>query len=171
VRAVTADSRPVCNLRVAEGLSLRLGPDRRDARGTARVLKQMYLESKWRSGRFCHSLLLLSRRVLAPSRAMSYSIPDLIELLKTERGDRVLLNVGSPPTLIVKGELHAIEGPPAVQESVDEMLRTVANSRQMRAFRESGIVDVIVPFEGSRFLVRAVRAFGECRLELQPITV
>jgi Tfp pilus assembly ATPase PilU len=98
-----------------------------------------------------------------------YSIPDLLELLQTERGDRLLLNVGSPPTLVVKGELHAIEGPAVVEESAEEMIRSVASTREMRAFRESGTVDVIVPFEGSRFLFRAVRAFGEFRLELEPI--
>ncbi len=100
-----------------------------------------------------------------------YSIPDLLKLLQTERGDRVLLKVGSPPTLILKGELHAVEGPPVIEESADEMIRSVASTREMRAFRESGTVDVIVPFDGSRFLVRATRAFGEFRLELQPITV
>jgi len=101
----------------------------------------------------------------------SYSISDLIKLLSTERGDRVLLDVGWPPTLIVKGEPHAIEGPPVFEESVEEMLRAVVSTRELRAFRESGIADVIVPFDGSRFLVRAVREFGEFRLELQPITL
>jgi Tfp pilus assembly ATPase PilU len=100
-----------------------------------------------------------------------YSIPDLLKLLQTERGDRVLLEVGSPPTVILKGELHAIEGPPVLEESAEEMIRSVANTREMRVFREFGTVDVIVPFGGSRFLVRAVRGFGEFRLELEPISV
>jgi Tfp pilus assembly ATPase PilU len=100
-----------------------------------------------------------------------YSIPDLLKLLQTERGDRVLLDVGAPPTLILKGELHAVEGPPLVEESAEEMIRSVASTREMRAFRESGTVDIIVPLGSSRFLIRAVRAFGEFRLELQPITV
>ena len=101
----------------------------------------------------------------------NYSIPDLLKLLQTERGDRVRLDVGFPPTLVVKGEPHEIEGPAVVDESVEEMLRGVASTREMRVFRESGTVDVIVPFEGTRFLVRAVRAFSEFRLELQPITL
>jgi Tfp pilus assembly pilus retraction ATPase PilT len=102
---------------------------------------------------------------------MSYSIPDLLKLLRTEHGERVRLDVGSPPTLVVRGESHEIEGPAVEEESVEVMLRSVAGTREMRAFRETGTVDVIIPFDGTRFLVRAVRAFSKCRLELQPITV
>jgi len=100
-----------------------------------------------------------------------YSIPDLLKLLQTERGDRVLLSVGSPPELIVKGESHMVEGPPVIEESAEEMIRSLASTRELRAFRESGTVDIIVPFEHARFLVRAVRAFGEFRLEFQPVTL
>ena len=100
-----------------------------------------------------------------------YSIPDLLKLLRTERGELVRLDVGFPPTFVVKGESHEIEGPAVMEESLEEMLHAVASTREMRAFRESGTVDVIVTFEGTRFLVRAVRAFGQFRLELHPITV
>lgn len=81
------------------------------------------------------------------------------------------MDVGFPPTLVVKGEPHEIEGPVVDEDSVEEMLRTVASTREMRAFRKTGTVDIIVPFDGARFLVRAVRAFSEFRLELQPIAV
>ena len=98
-----------------------------------------------------------------------YSIPDLLKLLRTERGELVRLDAGSPPTLTVKGEPFEIEGPEVIEESVEEMLRAVASTREIRVFRKSGTVDVIVPFEGSRFLVRAVRAFSEFRSELHAI--
>jgi Tfp pilus assembly ATPase PilU len=98
-----------------------------------------------------------------------YSIPDLLRLMRTERGERVRLDVGSPPALIIKGESFEIEGPPVEEESVEEMLRVVASSRQIRAFRESATVDILVTFEGGHFLVRAVRAFSEFRLELHAI--
>lgn len=100
-----------------------------------------------------------------------YSISELLKLLQAERGERVRLEVGAPPTLTLKGEPFEIEGPVVIEESVEEMLRAVANTREMRAFRECGTVDIIVPFEGARFLVRAVRAFSEFRLELHAITV
>ena len=98
-----------------------------------------------------------------------YSIPDLLQLLRSERGERVRLDVGFPPTLVVRGESHQIEGPAVAEESVEEMLREVASSREIRIFRVTGCLDVIVPLEGARFLVRAVRAFDEFRLEIQPI--
>lgn len=92
-------------------------------------------------------------------------------LMRSERGELVRLDVGSPPTFVVKGESHEIEGPAVAEESVEEMLRSVASTRQMRVFRKSGSVDIIVRIKGSRFLIRAVRAFGEFRLELQPISL
>lgn len=100
-----------------------------------------------------------------------YSIHDLLKLMHSERGELVRLNVGYPPALVIKGETHEIEGPVVAEESVEEMLRGVASTREMRVFRKTGSVEVIVPKEGSKFLVRAVRAFGEFRLELQPISL
>lgn len=101
---------------------------------------------------------------------MSYSIPDLLKLMRSEHGERIRLDAGLPPTLIIKGKPHEIEGPVVVEKSIEEMLRCVASTREMRAFRGTGSVDIIVPLEGSRFLVRAVRAFDEFRLELQAIS-
>jgi Tfp pilus assembly ATPase PilU len=99
----------------------------------------------------------------------SYSIPDLLKLLQAERGDRVLLEAGFPPTLVVNGELHVVEGPPTFEESMEEMIRSVASTRELRLFRGSGTVDVIVSSDSSHFLVRAVRAFGKFHLEMQAI--
>ncbi len=100
-----------------------------------------------------------------------YSIPELIELLRTERGERVRLDAGFPPSLIVNGEWRRIEGPAVADASLEEILRTVANTTQMQAFGETGCVEVVVPFDGSRFLVRGLRAFGLCRLELERVPV
>lgn len=100
-----------------------------------------------------------------------YSILDLLQLLSSKRGERVLLVVGSPPIVFVREESYQIEGPVVEEESVEEMLREVAGSREIRVFCETGSVDIIVPLEGARFLVRAVRAFGEFRLELQRVSV
>lgn len=99
----------------------------------------------------------------------SYDIPDLIKLLWNEHGESIKLDVGLPPTLVVKGELYEIEGPEIAEESVEKMLRTVASTREMRAFRETGSLDIIVPFHSSRFLVRAVRESGQSRLVVVPI--
>jgi Tfp pilus assembly ATPase PilU len=101
----------------------------------------------------------------------AYSIPDFLRLLRSESGECVMLEVGSPPTLVVKGESYQIEGPAVVEQAVEEMLRSIASSREMRVFRETGSLDIIVPLEGARFLVRAIQAFNEFRLELQPISL
>jgi len=100
-----------------------------------------------------------------------YSIPDLLELLKEERGERVQIKAGYSPVLVVKGESHEIEGPMVMEESVEAMLRDVASTRDLRAFRRDGKLDVVVRLRDTDFLVRAIRAFGECRLEMQPVPV
>ena len=79
------------------------------------------------------------------------------------------LYVGLPPILVVKRISHDLEGPAVTKEFVEEMLRSVASTREMRVFRKLGTVDVIVPFDGTRFLVRARRKFSNLRLELLPI--
>jgi len=99
----------------------------------------------------------------------SYSIPDLLQLLKQERGERVRVEVGYSPVLIVKGQSHEMEGPVVMEESVDEMLREVASTRDLRAFRRNGKLDIVVRLSNTDYLVRAIRAFGENRLDLQPV--
>lgn len=101
----------------------------------------------------------------------AYSIQDLVQLLQTEGCERVLLEVGFSPTIVIKGELREVEGPSMVEEAVDEMIREVASTRALRAYRECGQVDFFVSLEGHRVLVRAVCAFGVSRLELQRISV
>ena len=92
-------------------------------------------------------------------------------ILRSERAELVRLEVGFPPTVILKGESYKIEGPAVDEESAEEMLRSVACSREMRVFRETGSVGVILPHEDAQFLVRAVRAFGQFRLELEPVSL
>jgi Tfp pilus assembly ATPase PilU len=99
----------------------------------------------------------------------AYSIPGLLKLLRMERGERILLEAGSPPSLTINGQHFEIEGPVVEEEAALELLRTVANTREMRAFRECGTIDIIHSFESSRFLIRAVHAFSEFRLELHAI--
>jgi Tfp pilus assembly ATPase PilU len=99
----------------------------------------------------------------------TYSVPDLLKLLRQERGDRIRLEVGSPPSLTIKGKDFEIEGPAIEVESVEELLRAVAETRQMRAFRKFATVDIIHTHAGARFLIRAVNAFGTCNVEFHAI--
>ncbi len=103
------------------------------------------------------------------SQMSSYSIPDLLQLLKKERGERVRVEAGYSPVLIIKGQPQEIEGPLVTEESMDDMLRGIASTRDLRVFRQGGKLDVVVKFSNTNFLVRAIRAFGEFRLELQPV--
>ena len=103
------------------------------------------------------------------NRGNCYSIPDLLRLLRKRRGDRVQLDVGLPPAVTIKGEVFEIEGPAVEAGSIEEMLRDVADTRHMRIFRESGAVDIVVPFAGAKFLIHAVRAGGEFGMELRTL--
>src|SRR5262245_17786052 len=102
-------------------------------------------------------------------RLDQYSLPELLQLLRTERGERIRLENGSQPTLTIKGKDYEIEGPPLDEEAAEQLLRPVADSRQMRAFRKFSTVDFIYRFDGARFLVRVVRAFGTFNVELHTV--
>lgn len=102
-------------------------------------------------------------------RLDQYSIPDLLELLRTERGERIRLETGSQSSLTVKGKEYEIDGPPLDGDTAEQLLRPVANTRQMRAFRKFSTVDIIYRFEGMRFLIRVVRAFGISNVEVHAI--
>src|SRR5438552_2233924 len=91
----------------------------------------------------------------------SHSIGDLLKLLVVERGESIRLKVGYQPVLMIKGQEFEVEGPVIFEEVMEELLRTVASTRQVRDLRERGTVEIIHTFQGSRFLVRAVQAFGE----------
>lgn len=104
-------------------------------------------------------------------RLDQYSVPELLQLLRTERGEKIRLETGSRPTLTIKGKDYEMDGPPLDEEAGEQLLRPVADSRQMRAFREFSTVDFIYRFDGVKFLIRVVRAFGTFNVELHSINV
>ena len=53
-------------------------------------------------------------------------------------------------------EPHTLEGPPLTSEGAEQLLRSIANTRQMRALQERGAVEFMYHFQGTLpFLVRA----------------
>lgn len=98
-------------------------------------------------------------------------MPELLQLLHSERGERIRLETGSQPSLTIKGQDYEIHGPPLDEEFAEQLLRPVADSRQMRAFRKLSTVDIVHTFKGARFLIRVVRAFGIFNVELHAIRV
>src|SRR4051794_38205861 len=99
----------------------------------------------------------------------SYSIADLLDLLVAARGESIRLIVGYQPVLIIKGQEFGVEGPDLVEEDAAALLRSVANTRQMRDFRKRATTEIIHAFKGSRFLVRAIFAFDEFRLDIHAL--
>ena len=102
-------------------------------------------------------------------RLDSYSIPEMLQLLVAEQGERIRLDTRIAPSITIKGHDFEIEGPALDEEGVDELLRPVADTRQMRAFRKFSTVDIIYKFKGAKFLIRVVRAFGVFNIELHTI--
>jgi Tfp pilus assembly ATPase PilU len=99
----------------------------------------------------------------------SYSIPELLKLLQQERAERILLEVGSQPSLTIKGQDFEIEGPAIGEEAAEELIRAVADTRQMRVFRRSSSVHIVHKIAGTSFLIRVVHAVGHFSIELRPI--
>jgi Tfp pilus assembly pilus retraction ATPase PilT len=101
-----------------------------------------------------------------PYHPSSYSISDLLSLAKAVRAEKILIEVGYTPVLFLKGQSIEIDGPDVVSEVMEELVRSVANTRQLRLLRENGSVDIIRTIGDSRFLIRVIDAFGIFRLDL-----
>ena len=81
---------------------------------------------------------------------------DLLDLVNSERADAIKLHVGAPPVLVRNGESHAIEGPKITTENAEQLLRSIANTRQRRELRERGLVRFVFRFRRSTdFIVLA----------------
>jgi Tfp pilus assembly pilus retraction ATPase PilT len=104
-----------------------------------------------------------------PYRLSNYSISDLLSLAKAVGAEKVLLEVGYTPVLFVKGKKIEIDGPDVTSEVMEELIRSVANTRQLRVLRENGSLDILEAIANSRFLVCVVDAFDVFRLDLIPL--
>jgi Tfp pilus assembly ATPase PilU len=97
-----------------------------------------------------------------------YSIDDLLSLVATEQAEELRLHAGNPPVLVVQSEHHAVEGPALTGENTEQLLRSVANSRQIRQFREHRMGDFLYTFQESlRFRVHATLEDENVGLDLQ----
>jgi len=85
-----------------------------------------------------------------------YSMENLLTLIKVEQVRELKIRTGVPPIVVSENESRMLEGPPLTSESAEQLLRSIANTRQMRALQQTGAVDFMYHFEGrSPFLVRA----------------
>ena len=97
-----------------------------------------------------------------------YSMEDLLELTSNERADSLEIDPGKPPVLVVGGEQNAIEGPPLSAEDTDLLLRTIANSRQMRELHERRFIRFMYTLRPrSSFLVHARLEDEQIKFEIR----
>jgi Tfp pilus assembly ATPase PilU len=85
-----------------------------------------------------------------------YSMDDLLHLASSDGADELRLHVGTPPVIVLDGEPHTIEGPPITTEDAEQLLHSVATTRQKRELRERGEVQFVFRFRRiTDFVVRA----------------
>jgi len=88
--------------------------------------------------------------------ARMYSMDNLLTLVRTEQARELRVHVGTPPIIVLEEEQHALESPPITPEIAEQLLRSIANTRQMRELKERGAVTFIYTLRGaSPFLIRA----------------
>jgi Tfp pilus assembly ATPase PilU len=85
-----------------------------------------------------------------------YHMDHLLTLLTAEKAKELRFRAGRPPVIVSENEQHSLQGPPIAAEDVWRLLRSMANSRQMRDLRDRGAVSFVYTTRGrSPFLVRA----------------
>ncbi len=109
-------------------------------------------------------VMVLRRKPIAAAPA-SYSTPDLLNLLLTEKGEYISLEPGLPPFYRIKEKRYEVEGPPLTEGNLEQILRELANTRQLREFREKRSLDFNYPYKRNLLLVRAVQCYDTFRLD------
>ncbi len=86
-----------------------------------------------------------------------YSLDDLLHLVHSDGADGLRLEVGRPPVIIMDGEDQRIEGPAITVDDQDQLLHSLADTRQRRVLREQGTIEFIYRFRHcASFVVRVV---------------
>lgn len=113
-------------------------------------------------------VMVLRRKPVAVAPA-SYSVPDLLNLLLAQKGEYISLEPGLPPFYRIKETRYEVEGPPMSVENVERVLRELANTRQLREFREKRSLDFNYTYKRTLLLVRAVQCYDTFRLDFHVI--
>jgi hypothetical protein len=101
---------------------------------------------------------------------VSYSIADLLHLLRAEGGERLRIDVGLAPVFVIKREDYEVEGPIIREEAADFLFRSVTDSQHVNELLERGFTEFVHELESSRFLVCAMKEHGNVRLEFTLVT-
>jgi Tfp pilus assembly pilus retraction ATPase PilT len=85
-----------------------------------------------------------------------YDMTDLLTLIVSERAEGLSIAPGRAPAVHLRGEMHLIEGPAISPEHAESLLRSLADTRQMRELHERGTAEFLFTFrESARFRVEA----------------
>ncbi|MGV3754001.1 MAG: hypothetical protein ACO1QS_01310 [Verrucomicrobiota bacterium] len=93
-----------------------------------------------------------------------YAIPDLLKLLLAKYGEWVRLEAGLPPTFCIRNVLYEVDGPALEQENLELILHELADTRQLREFREKLSLDFLYTHKRTLFLVRVMPHYDSFRL-------
>jgi Tfp pilus assembly pilus retraction ATPase PilT len=72
-----------------------------------------------------------------------YSMEQLITVLTTEKACELRFCAGKPPIVALEKYEYPLQGPPITTDEVAQLLRSVANSRQIRELRQRGAVQFV----------------------------
>jgi Tfp pilus assembly pilus retraction ATPase PilT len=96
-----------------------------------------------------------------------YSMDQLLGLIHSDAADRLKLQIGKVPVIVLHGEEHPMEGPPLTIEEAEHLLQSIADTRQRRELRNHGVLEFVYRFRHrADFVVRA-RMEGETLAEIE----
>ncbi len=99
---------------------------------------------------------------------MSYSLPNLIELLVAQKGDAVHLYPEEAPILEISRVLHRVDGPPLGHADINAFLESMASKDDLLELKHSRMASFYHHLEdGSMFHVMAFREVAHIRLEIR----
>ena len=89
---------------------------------------------------------------------MTVEMVDLLELIVSEGGSDLHLEVGIPPTIRLHGSLIALDSPVLTPEDTENLIKSITSDYHQRSIREEGTVDFGFDFKGkARFRVSAFK--------------
>ena len=85
-----------------------------------------------------------------------YSLDDLFHLLHSDGAERLRLDVGQPPVMVIDGQDEPIDGPAITTEDAEQLLQSVTDTRQRRELRQRGDLEFVYTFrQRASFVVHA----------------
>ena len=94
---------------------------------------------------------------------------DLLKLISAERAERLLLQVGKPPALYLRGEAHLVEGPHVTRENAAALFQSLASPEQVRELDVCGDSRFIYSSpQGTKFRITAKVEREDISLEIRP---